>query len=99
MGAEAGFVVLVQPDTVVVDIVSSHGYSEDELERWGRFELDADVPFARAIAGGEPVWALTQSDMADFLGIDDVLPDRGWVALPLRTSAGRPRRAASLAPP
>ena len=88
VGAEAGFVVLVQPDAVVVDIVSSHGYSEDELERWGRFELDADVPFARAIAGGEPVWALTQSDMADFLGIDDVLPDRGWVALPLRTPAG-----------
>ena len=88
VGAEAGFVVLVQQDAVVVDIVSSKGYSEEELERWGRFELDADVPFARAIAGGEPVWALTQSDMAQFLGIDEALPDRGWVALPLRTSAG-----------
>ncbi len=88
VGAEAGFVVLVQPDSVIVDIVSNSGYSDDELERWGSFELDADVPFARAIAGAEPVWALNESDMAQFLGIDDALPDRGWVALPLRTPAG-----------
>jgi serine phosphatase RsbU (regulator of sigma subunit)/anti-sigma regulatory factor (Ser/Thr protein kinase) len=88
VGAEAGFIVLSQPDAVVVDLVSSSGYSDDELDWWGRFELDADVPFARAIASGEPVWALTQGDMAGFLGIGEVLPDRGWVALPLRTSAG-----------
>ena len=88
VGAEAGFIVLSQPDSVVVDLVSSSGYSDEELDWWRRFEVDADVPFARAIASGEPVWALTQSDMAGFLGIDEVLPDHGWVALPLRTSAG-----------
>ena len=88
VGVEAGFIALSRPDSVVVELVSSSGYSDDELEWWGRFELDSDVPFARAIASGEPVWALRQSDMAGFLGIDEELPDRGWVALPLRTPAG-----------
>jgi serine phosphatase RsbU (regulator of sigma subunit)/anti-sigma regulatory factor (Ser/Thr protein kinase) len=87
VGAEAGFIVLARPEGVVVDVVSSRGYSDDELERWGTFELDADVPFARAIASGEPVWALTSEEVSAF-GLDDELPDSGWVALPLRTAAG-----------
>ncbi len=84
--AEAGFVVLSRPEGVIVDFVSCSGYSEGELQHWRTFALDSNVPFARAIASGEPVWALTRSEMAGF----DVgeLDDRGWVSLPLRTPAG-----------
>ena len=84
--AEAGFVVLSRPEGVTVDFVSSSGYSDDELRHWGTFALDSNVPFARAIAAGEPVWALTRAEMAGF----DVgeLQDQGWVSIPLRTAAG-----------
>ncbi|MEX2613146.1 MAG: GAF domain-containing protein, partial [Gaiellaceae bacterium] len=87
VGAEAGFVVLFTGERVTVDFVSSSGYSDDELEHWGQFALDANVPFARAIASGEAVWALTLAEMAGFNGGGD-LTDQGWVALPLRTPAG-----------
>ena len=87
IGAEAGFVVLSRPEGVIVDFVSSTGYSDEELEHWGTFALDSNVPFARAIASGESVWALSLAEMAGF-SIGAELDDQGWVALPLRTSAG-----------
>ena len=45
------------------------------------------MPFSRAIATGEPVWALTAEAMAEFVGAPD-LGEAGWVTIPLRTSAG-----------
>ena len=87
VGAEAGFVVLTRPDSVVVDLVTSNGYSDDELTHWGAFALDSDAPFARAIASGEAVWALTADDMAGFAPPLDA-QDTGWASLPLKTSAG-----------
>ena len=85
--AEAGFVVLSRPEGVIVDFVSSSGYSDDELRHWGTFALDSNVPFARAIAAGEPVWALTHAEMAGF-DVGGELDDQGWVSIPLRTAAG-----------
>ena len=87
VGAEAGFVVLTRPEGVIVDFVSSMGHSDSELEHWATFALDSDVPFARAVVNGDPVWALTLVEMAGFTGAD-ALGDQGWVALPLRTAAG-----------
>lgn len=87
VGAEAGFVVLSRAEGVSVDLVSSRGYSPDELAAWGRYALDSDVPFARAIASGEPVWAVSAEDMADF-ALGEKAVDVGWVSLPLRTGAG-----------
>ncbi len=87
VGAEAGFVILSSPERITVDIVSHIGYSDDELAHWGQFALDADVPFARAIASGDPVWALTLAEMAGFAA-GESFTDQGWVALPLRTAAG-----------
>ncbi len=84
--AEAGFVVLSRLEGVTVDFVSSSGYSDDELRHWGTFALDSNVPFSRAIAAGEPVWALTRAEMAGF-DVGD-LQDQGWVSIPLRTAAG-----------
>jgi GAF domain-containing protein/anti-sigma regulatory factor (Ser/Thr protein kinase) len=87
VGAEAGFVVLTRAGRTSVQMLSSRGYSEDALAAWGALGLDADVPFARAIAGGEAIWALTPDEMRSFTGAPD-LGDGGWVSLPLRSPAG-----------
>jgi serine phosphatase RsbU (regulator of sigma subunit)/anti-sigma regulatory factor (Ser/Thr protein kinase) len=87
IGAEAGFVVLANPEGVTVDLVTSRGYSDTQLETWRGFGHDSDMPMWRAIASGEPVWALTAEEMAGF-GAGKDLGDQGWVALPLKTSAG-----------
>jgi serine phosphatase RsbU (regulator of sigma subunit)/anti-sigma regulatory factor (Ser/Thr protein kinase) len=87
VGAEAGFVVLTHPEGVTVDIVTSSGFEDDELAAWAGYALDVEVPFARAIATGEAIWALTAEEMASF-GSAAIGRDRGWAALPLRTPAG-----------
>jgi len=68
-------------------MVSCTGYEDEVLEAWKSFGLDADVPFARALESGEPVWALTQEDMSSFVD-GPALEDAGWVAVPLKTPAG-----------
>ena len=68
-------------------MLSNVGYSDDALEAWSALGLDADVPFARAIASGEPVWALSRDEMDVFTGAP-ALDEAGWVSVPLRTPAG-----------
>jgi serine phosphatase RsbU (regulator of sigma subunit)/anti-sigma regulatory factor (Ser/Thr protein kinase) len=87
VGAHAGFVVLAGSGGTSVQMISSSGYSEEALAAWRALGLDADVPFARAIESGEPVWALTQDEMGTFRGAP-ALGDAGWVSVPLRTPAG-----------
>lgn len=87
VGAEAGFVVLKTPDGLEVELVASQGYDDDELEAWRGISASDDVPFARALASGEPVWALTSDAMADFTGLVESR-SRGWVSLPLKTRRG-----------
>ena len=48
---------------------------------------DDDVPFARAIASGEPVWALSADEMSAFTGLQEART-AGWVSMPLQTSRG-----------
>jgi serine phosphatase RsbU (regulator of sigma subunit)/anti-sigma regulatory factor (Ser/Thr protein kinase) len=87
IGAEAGFVVLTSPGGTSVQMISNAGYSQDALEAWSALGLDADVPFARAIESGEPIWALTSDEMGAFTGAP-ALDDAGWVSVPLKTPAG-----------
>jgi serine phosphatase RsbU (regulator of sigma subunit)/anti-sigma regulatory factor (Ser/Thr protein kinase) len=88
VGAQAGFVVLTGPSgTRGVELVASAGYDRNELERWGMFDLDADVPFAHAIASGEPVWALSPAELSRFSGLADA-GTAGRVAIPLVTRRG-----------
>ena len=87
VGAEAGFVVLSSSGGTSVQMISNAGYPQDALEAWSALGLDADVPFARAIASGEPVWALTRDEMDVFTGVP-ALGEAGWISLPLRTPAG-----------
>jgi serine phosphatase RsbU (regulator of sigma subunit)/anti-sigma regulatory factor (Ser/Thr protein kinase) len=87
IGAQAGFVVLARPDGTTVEIIASSGYDDDELETWRRVGRDADVPFARAMASGEPVWALSAEEMSEFTGLAEPR-SAGWVTIPLVTRAG-----------
>ncbi|MGH3128725.1 MAG: SpoIIE family protein phosphatase, partial [Gaiellaceae bacterium] len=87
VGAEAGFVVLSGASGTSVQMISNKGYSEDALQAWSALGLDADVPFARAIASGDPVWALTQEEMSVFTGVP-THTDAGWISVPLKTPAG-----------
>ena len=88
VGAKAGFVVLTGAGGAApVQMISSVGYSEDALEAWSMLGLDADVPFARVIGSGDPVWALTQDEMSTFTGVP-AHTDAGWISMPLRTPAG-----------
>jgi serine phosphatase RsbU (regulator of sigma subunit)/anti-sigma regulatory factor (Ser/Thr protein kinase)/uncharacterized protein YigA (DUF484 family) len=88
IGAEAGFVVLTRaPDTRAVELVASAGYDDGELNAWRDQDLDVDVPFARAIASGEPVWALSRDAMSAFGGLVEQRSS-AWISIPLVTSRG-----------
>ena len=88
VGAEAGFVVLKgPPGTTTVEIVTSSGYDDEGLEAWQALDLDSDVPFTRAIASGESVWALSDAEMSAFTGVREARA-AGWVSLPLVTRGG-----------
>jgi serine phosphatase RsbU (regulator of sigma subunit)/anti-sigma regulatory factor (Ser/Thr protein kinase) len=88
VGADAGFVVLSRPDDRAVELVADTGHSDEELSTWRGFSLDSDVPYSRAIATGEPVWALTPDELASFSGFETLDGQAGWVALPLQTGSG-----------
>jgi serine phosphatase RsbU (regulator of sigma subunit)/anti-sigma regulatory factor (Ser/Thr protein kinase) len=88
VGAEAGFIVLSRPGVRIVELVASKGYSDADLEVWRGHSLDSDVPYSRAIASGEAVWALTPDELASFKEYVIDGGDAGWVALPLRTGSG-----------
>jgi serine phosphatase RsbU (regulator of sigma subunit)/anti-sigma regulatory factor (Ser/Thr protein kinase) len=80
---DAGFVVLTGPHDATLDFAASRGLGDDELDAWRALGLDADVPFARAITIGEPVWALTEDETRAFVHARD-FQDAGWAALPLK---------------
>jgi GAF domain-containing protein/anti-sigma regulatory factor (Ser/Thr protein kinase) len=83
LGAEAGFVVFTSSRREPFDFVSSQGFGDDELEAWRAFGPDADVPFTRALASGQPVWALASEDTSAFTDAGD-FRDAGWAAIPLK---------------
>ena len=97
VGAEAGFVVLTGSGGTSVQMLSNVGYSDDALEAWSALGLDADVPFARAIASGEPVWALSRDEMDVFTGAP-ALDEAGWVSRAAPDAGRYPRRAPRFAP-
>jgi serine phosphatase RsbU (regulator of sigma subunit)/anti-sigma regulatory factor (Ser/Thr protein kinase) len=88
VGADAGFVVLSRPDDRAVELLADSGHSEEELSDWRGYSLDSDVPYARAIETGEPVWALTPDEIASFTGVKTLGGQAGWVSLPLQTGSG-----------
>jgi serine phosphatase RsbU (regulator of sigma subunit)/anti-sigma regulatory factor (Ser/Thr protein kinase) len=88
VGAEAGFIVLTGPEgTRTIELVTSTGYDDDQLESWRLLGLDDDVPFARAIASGESIWALDPQSMSAFTGVTEA-GAAGWITIPLPTARG-----------
>jgi serine phosphatase RsbU (regulator of sigma subunit)/anti-sigma regulatory factor (Ser/Thr protein kinase) len=88
VGADAGFIALSRPGDRAVELVAISGHSTAEVGAWRGFSLDSDVPFSRAIASGEAVWALTPDERASFSGVTAEGGATGWVALPLQTGSG-----------
>jgi serine phosphatase RsbU (regulator of sigma subunit)/anti-sigma regulatory factor (Ser/Thr protein kinase) len=88
VGADAGFIALSRPGDRAVELVAISGHSSDEIDAWRGFSLDSDVPFSRAIATGEAVWALTPDELASFSDASAAGAGTGWVALPLQTGSG-----------
>ena len=87
IGAEAGFVVLSGPDGTRVELVTATGFDDAELETWRALGRGDDVPFARAMASGEAIWALSPEDMSGFASVTEARA-AGWVTLPLMARAG-----------
>ena len=87
IGAEAGFVVLKSPDGNAIELVTATGYDDDELAAWQAVGLDDDIPFARAMASGDAIWALSPAEMAAFTAVREAR-SAGWVTLPLTTRSG-----------
>jgi serine phosphatase RsbU (regulator of sigma subunit)/anti-sigma regulatory factor (Ser/Thr protein kinase) len=87
VGAEAGFVVLTGPEGTTVEIVSTAGYDDAELATWHGLGPGDDVPFARAISSGEPVWAFSPEEMAAFADVREPRSS-GWATIPLQRRDG-----------
>ena len=97
IGAVAGMVGFVRPGGDTVELISSRGYSEHELEPWQTFPLSAEVPLAAAVREREPVWALTKEALSPFAPLQETPGGhRAWIALPLQ-GAGEMRGALQLA--
>jgi serine phosphatase RsbU (regulator of sigma subunit)/anti-sigma regulatory factor (Ser/Thr protein kinase) len=87
MGAEAGFVVLNAADGETLELVIATGYEDDEVEAWRSLLPDENAPIARAMASGEPIWALTEQRMSAFTQVEEAR-SAGWVTLPFVTRSG-----------
>ncbi len=87
IGAEAGFVMLRGPDDTTMEVVTATGYDDAELEAWRASTMDDDVPFARALGNGEPIWALSREEMSAFTALSEAR-SAGWITLPLMTRSG-----------
>jgi PAS domain S-box-containing protein len=97
VGAQAGSLVMLEPGTTSLTVMRAVGYSDDVLERWGSFGLDAPVPIADAVRTGEMV---VIEDVAEFRRRYPGVPGpatqpSAWAAVPLIIE-GRPIGALGL---
>jgi PAS domain S-box-containing protein len=97
LGAMAGSVGLLRPDTGEVHLAGSVGYSEEGLAGWDRFPLSARVPMAAAIRENKAVWTVSPDELAQHY--PDLQAERlrfdALAVLPLAVE-GRPFGAVSL---
>ena len=52
-GADAGLLVLINPDGTTLDVMEARGYDSRHLERWRQIPLDVRVPLTDAVKSGE----------------------------------------------
>ena len=82
--ATSGSVVLLDDSGQTLRVAGSIGLSEEMLERWGSFPLDADVPLAEAVRKGQTI--VTQSvealmEYADLAGHKS--QSKAFISVPL----------------
>ena len=87
VGAEAGFVVLSQPEGVTVDFVTSPGYSDDELGT-GERSRSTRTCRSRGRSRAASPCGLSTRGRDGRVRRGGELDDQGWVSMPLRTAAG-----------
>jgi serine phosphatase RsbU (regulator of sigma subunit)/anti-sigma regulatory factor (Ser/Thr protein kinase) len=74
IGANAGAVLLLDPRAQALDVLASFGFSEGAVERAHGISVEARVPVAESVRGGEPVWvedvedAFERWDPVGFIG-------------------------------
>jgi len=91
LGADAGLIGFVQASTGDIEVLSTRGYADEDLEPYRKLSLDSEVPLSLSISSGEPVWALSGDARARFSGVDRLVPtpgDGGWIAVPLDIGSG-----------
>ena len=91
LGAVAGWLSLLDDSERMLELVASHGYSAEFVERYRRIPVDAPLAVARAVRDGEPVWleqASREATYPELLEATEATSSEGLAILPLR-SAGR----------
>ncbi len=87
LGGQGAMVAVRSPDGSWVEVLGAVGLPPDQVERYRRFALDAPIPLARAIQGGEPLWPESPKQrLARYPHLADgyaAAGGEGWVSLPL----------------
>jgi PAS domain S-box-containing protein len=97
LGAGAGSVGLLDPESQEIELAGSIGHSEDALAGWRRFPLAATVPMSDAIRRNEPIWTHSAAELAErFPDLDgSKVRFESLAVIPLAVE-GRPFGAVSL---
>ena len=97
LGAAAGSVGMLRPESEEIELVGSIGYSESGLEGWQRFPLSAEVPMADAIRRNEAVWTTSADALTERYPVLSAAPIRfeSLAVIPLAVE-GQPFGAVSL---
>jgi PAS domain S-box-containing protein len=86
VGADAGLLVLIDPDGTTLELVESRGYDPRQIERWRRFPLSVSAPLADAVRTSELVVVGTAADRGALyptLHSDLPVPYEASISVPL----------------
>jgi K+-sensing histidine kinase KdpD len=91
LGADAGSLLLLEPDGETLRIAAASGYSREVVERWRSFPSSLATPLGDAVRSGAPVWLESRDAYTAryplMSGSESVRRDSAWAALPLKAGA------------
>lgn len=91
LGAVAGWLSLLDDSGRTLELVASHGYSPDFVERYRRIPLDAPLAVAEVVREGSSAWlerASAETEYPELQEATEATTGDGLAVVPLR-SAGR----------
>ena len=65
IGADAAAVGLLEEEAGEIEIAETVGHDAENVDPWTRFPLDAEIPMARALRDGEPIWLSSRAELTD----------------------------------